>query len=77
VTARPGIAQLGAVKRGQVHGLSHQLLNSPIDILAVEALAKWIHPDLFAALDPARTMAELNAKFLAVPLEGTLWIDLR
>lgn len=77
MAARPGIRQLGAVRRGNVHGLSHQLLNSPLDILAVEALAKWIHPALFADLDPARTMAEINRNFLAVPLAGTQWIDLR
>ncbi len=71
------MGSLSAVKRGDVHGLSHQLLNSPLDLLAVEALAKWIHPELFGSLDPATTMAEINKRFLAVPMEGTNWIDLR
>ncbi len=74
---RPGIELLSAVSRGDVHGLSHQLLNSPLDILAVEALAKWIHPRLFHDLDPSRTLATIDSKFLAVPLGGTYWIDLR
>jgi iron complex transport system substrate-binding protein len=77
MTQRPGIALLPAIAKGRVHGLSHQLLNSPIDILAVEALARWIHPELFRDVDPARTMAQINQQFLAVPLEGTNWIDLR
>ena len=77
VTRRPGIELLSAVSRGDVHGLSHQLLNSPLDILAVEALAKWIHPRLFHDLDPSRTLATIDSKFLAVPLGGTYWIDLR
>ena len=77
VTARPGIGSLSAVRNGQAHGLSHQLLNSPLDILAVESLAKWIHPALFNSIDPAKTLAEINARFLAVPLEGTYWVDLR
>lgn len=77
ISSRRGISQLSAVRRGQAHGLSHQLLNSPLDILAVEALAKWIHPTLFGDLDPEATMAEINRRFLAVPLEGTHWIDLR
>lgn len=77
MTQRPGLALLPAVKSGRVHGLAHQLLNSPLDILAVEVLARWIHPDLFRDIDPAQTMAEINATFLAVPLEGTNWIDLR
>lgn len=77
MTGRRGIAQLTAVRRGRVHGLSHQLLNSPLDILAVEALAKWIRPELFADLSPEATMAEINERFLAVPLEGAHWVDLR
>jgi iron complex transport system substrate-binding protein len=77
MTQRPGISLLPAVNRGRVHGLAHQLLNSPIDILAVEALARWIHPDLFADVDPLQTLAALNQQFLAVPVEGTNWIDLR
>lgn len=77
MAGRRGISQLSAVRGGRVHGLSHQLLNSPLDILAVEALAKWIHPDLFGDLDPEATMAEINQNFLAVPLEGTHWVDLR
>lgn len=77
MSQRQGISLLSAVRRGNVHGLAHQLLNSPLDILAIEVLAKWIHPTLFSDLDPQRTMAEINDRFLAVPLEGTYWIDLR
>lgn len=77
MAARPVLSTLPAVRNGRVGGLSHQLLNSPVDLLAVEVLAKWIHPDLFADLDPDRTMSDLNTRFLAVPLEGPLWVSLR
>lgn len=77
MAARPGIASLAPVERREVHGLAHQLLNSPLDILVAERLAKWIHPGLFAELDPDATLAELNTRFLAVPLAGPNWIDLR
>lgn len=77
VAQRRGIAQLSAVKRGNVHGLAHQLLNSPIDIVAVEAFAKWVHPELFQDLDPSRTLETINRRFLAVPYEGVGWIDLK
>lgn len=73
---RTGLGLLPAVKAGRVYGLSHQLLNSPLDILAVESLAAWIRPDLFPSLDPAATLRELNERFLAVPLEGPLWTTL-
>jgi iron complex transport system substrate-binding protein len=71
------VTLLSAVKSDKVYGLSHHLLNSPIDILAVEALAKWIHPELFSSLDPSATLRELNERFLAVPVEGPLWTELR
>lgn len=77
MAARQGIAQLTAVKTGNVHGLAHQLINSPIDIVAIEVLAKWIHPELFGSVDPQRTLDEINQQFLAVPYEGVHWIDLR
>ncbi|WP_248310312.1 ABC transporter substrate-binding protein [Bosea sp. 117] len=76
VVARPGFQGLKAVREGRVHGLSHQLLNSPLDILTVEALARWIHPELFGGLDPDATRQLVNERFLAVPVEGPNWIDL-
>ncbi|SEH13203.1 iron complex transport system substrate-binding protein [Sphingopyxis sp. YR583] len=77
VTERRGISSLAAISAGRVHGLSHQLINSPIDIVATEALAKWIHPDLFGDLDPQATLAAINKDFLAVPYEGSYWTDLQ
>lgn len=77
MTARTGLGLLSSVKTGRVYGLSHQLLNSPLDILAVELLARWIHPQMFASIDPAATLNELNTRFLAVPMEGPLWTTLR
>jgi len=77
VTARRGIAELKAVREGRAHGLSHQLINSPIDVVAVEVLAKWIHPELFADLDPKKTLNDINTQFLAVPYAGDYWADLQ
>lgn len=76
VVSRNGISGLRAVREGHAHGIAHQLLNSPLDILTMEALAKWIRPDLFGGLDLDATLREINERFLAVPLEGVNWIDL-
>lgn len=66
---------LTAAREGRAHGVSHQLSISVLNILVFECFAKWLHPDLFADVDPAETLAEVNRSFLAVPLEGTFWID--
>lgn len=75
--SRTGISFLSAVRSGRTHGFSHQLINSPVDIVAIEAFALWIHPQLFADVDPGATLQELNTRFLQVPYQGTLWVDLQ
>jgi iron complex transport system substrate-binding protein len=71
VLSKPGVADLSAVKAGRTYGLWHLFHDLPLNIVAIESLAKWIHPDLFADVDPKATMDEINRSFLAVPLEGT------
>lgn len=77
VVARPAVAELAAVRDGRVHGLFHNLVNMPVNVIVAELLAKWIHPELFADLDPAATLAEMNTRFLAFPFEGTYWVSLK
>jgi iron complex transport system substrate-binding protein len=77
VVARPGFPELRAVRDGRVHALFHNMLATPLNLLATEALAKWINPDLMKDIDPDATMAEINTRFLAVPMSGTYWIDLK
>ncbi|MCK0197226.1 ABC transporter substrate-binding protein [Ancylobacter sp. 6x-1] len=76
VVARPGFAALKAVREGRVHGLSHQLLNSPLDIVTAQILAAWIRPDLFSEAEADEVQRTLNERFLAVPVAGPNWIDL-
>ena len=75
VLARPEFKDLRPIREGQAHGLWHDFYNSPYNILAIEALAKWINPAKFKDLDPQQTMAEMNKQFLDTPLAGQYWID--
>ncbi len=77
IAERPGLSTLSAMKNGRVHGLWHLFSNLPLNVLAVELLAKWFHPDLFADVDPAASLREANSRFLPVPMQGTYWIDLK
>ncbi len=70
--ARPGFSSLPAVDTGNVHGISQQLFNSPLDLLAMELIARWVHPDLFADIDIETARQRLNG-FMAVPLTGAYW----
>lgn len=77
VVNRPGLFDTPAVALRNAHGIWHGLAISGINIVAIETMAKWIHPDLFADLDPVRTLREINTDFLAVPLAGAMWVDLQ
>jgi iron complex transport system substrate-binding protein len=75
VLARPEFSSLRAIREGRAHGLWHEFYNSPYNILAIEALATWVHPELFKDVDPKKTEDELYATFLPFKKGGTYWID--
>lgn len=76
-TQRRTIAQLKAVQEGRAFAIWHHFYNSPFNVVAVQAFAKWLHPQLFADLDPQATMNTMYARFQPIPLDGTYWIGLR
>lgn len=74
--ARPGISQLGAVRTGRAHAVWHHFYNSPFNVAAVQALAKWLHPALFADLDPEALLRQLHERFQPLPVDGVYWTSL-
>ncbi|TDR94131.1 ABC transporter substrate-binding protein [Enterovirga rhinocerotis] len=77
IASRPTLAGLPAVKAGRVHGIAHALTTSGLNIVAIEAVAQWIAPDLFADLDPDATLRLLGERFLGFQMTGTFTIDLK
>ncbi len=65
-TSRGAYTDIAAQKTRNFHGIWHQFYNSPYEFFAVQQLAKWFHPDLFADLDPDATFAEYNRRFLPI-----------
>ncbi|SFM96320.1 iron complex transport system substrate-binding protein [Pleomorphomonas diazotrophica] len=63
---RPGFTGVKGVTEGNVHAIWHQFYNSPYQFVAVQQIAKWLHPDLFKDLDPDATFRELHERFLPV-----------
>ncbi|WP_087004845.1 ABC transporter substrate-binding protein [Rhizobium sullae] len=66
-TTRSAYTGIAAQKTRNFHGIWHQFYNSPYEFIAVQQLAKWFHPDLFADLDPDATFAEYHRRFLPIP----------
>jgi iron complex transport system substrate-binding protein len=76
IRGEPALGTLSAVTKGRAHALWLFFFQSPTYIVAVEAMAKWFHPDLFADIDPARTLAEINSSYMAVAMTGTFFADM-
>lgn len=71
------MASIAAVRSGRVHGLWNFFNAIPLNIVAAEAFAVWLRPDIFPDVDPAETLAEINRRFAAVPFEGSYWASLK
>ncbi|MBR9905162.1 MAG: ABC transporter substrate-binding protein [Gammaproteobacteria bacterium] len=76
LTERTAMTGIKAVESGNFHAIWHQFYNSPYYFVAVQQLAKWLHPELFADLDPEATMEELHERFLPIDYEPGYWISL-
>ncbi|WP_442908599.1 ABC transporter substrate-binding protein [Halomonas sp. S3-1-8] len=76
LTERTAMTGVQAVADGNVHAIWHQFYNSPYYFVAIQQLAKWLHPALFEDLDPEATMEELHERFLPIDYEPGYWISL-
>jgi iron complex transport system substrate-binding protein len=77
LTKRPAFTGVKAVSDGNVHAIWHQFYNNPYQFVAIQEMAKWLHPDLFADLDPEATFKELHARFLPLDYKPGYFISLK
>jgi iron complex transport system substrate-binding protein len=75
-TRRPAYAGTRAAQDRAFHAIWHQFYNSPYEFVAIQQLAKWLHPALFADLDPDATYRELHERFLPVPYQPGYFVSL-
>lgn len=74
---QPAFTGAKAVADGNVHAIWHQFYTSPYQFVAIQQLAKWFHPELFADLDPDATFREFHEKFLPVEYQPGYWVSLQ
>ena len=65
-----------AVDNDNFHAIWHQFYNSPYYFVAVQKMAKWFHPDLFADIDPEATFKELHERFLPLDYQPGYFISI-
>lgn len=71
------LGALPAIRNGNAHGIWHAFNDSPLHVIFIEALARWIHPKRFADMSAEDTLAEINKRFLTVPMDGTYLVNLK
>ena len=76
LASRNGWSSMKAVKTKRFHSIYHQFYNSPYHFVALQAFAKWFHPEEFPDLDPEATFKELHARFLPIEHSGIFWATL-
>ncbi len=74
---RPVVSDLKAVSEGRAFAIWHHFYNTPMSVAAVQAMAKWFHPEVFADLDPHATLAAYFDRFQPLPLDGVYWTGLK
>ncbi|CAH1670405.1 ABC transporter substrate-binding protein [Chelatococcus asaccharovorans] len=72
----PAFSGSKAVKNNDVHAIWHQFYTSPYQFVAIQRMAKWFHPELFADLDPDATFKDFHAKFLPIAYQPGYWVSL-
>lgn len=72
--ARNGIATLHAVKNSKVMAIYHHFYDNPLNFIAIEAMAKFFHPDVFADLDAVADLQQVHQRFTSIDGDGIFWI---
>lgn len=70
------LSALSAVRTGNAHGIWHGFNDSPLHMVFIESLARWLDPKTFADVTPQATLDEVNRRFAAVPYRGAFMVDL-
>lgn len=68
------VRNLAAVREGRMFALWHHFYNSPFNVTALVAMARWLHPEVFADMDAEELLQQFYRDFQPVPLTGTYWI---
>lgn len=68
---RAGWAGLNAVKDSNIHAIYHGGARTLYDFVFLQYLAKAIHPELFADVDPQANLEAFFAKYMPIQFKGT------
>ncbi|QNV40150.1 ABC transporter substrate-binding protein [Rothia amarae] len=71
----PGFDQLKAPQNGEFYGIWHQYYDSPLNYLAIQQIAQWLHPELFTDLDMDQEIKQAHQDFQPFEASGTFFVQ--
>ncbi|WP_265302874.1 ABC transporter substrate-binding protein [Pantoea sp. JK] len=71
-----GLRELSALKNGHSAVIWMNFYLSPWHIAAAEFMAKSLYPQLFADVEPEKTLKQIFHDFLPIPYSGTYFINI-
>lgn len=74
---RTGFSVLKAVQDKKVMAIYHQFYDSPFNVIALEAMAKFFHPQHFTDVDPHNDLVAFYREFTGVDYSGLFFLTLQ
>lgn len=75
-TARPGWVSIPAVQQGEVHSVYHGGARTLYDYAFLQYVAKILHPEAFADVDPHENHRRFYRTYLPIEAEGSFMVKL-
>lgn len=76
LAGQPGFDQLDAFRTRKVFAVYHQFYDSPYNFVALQAFARWTHPEQMGDVDPQRTWEQFHDRFMPYAASGTFVVGL-
>ncbi|EKT62584.1 hypothetical protein [Providencia alcalifaciens] len=54
----------------------HNFYNNPMNIFAIEAMAKFMHPERFSTLNPEQNLTDFQQQFTQLRTDDVFWVTL-
>lgn len=71
----PGFELLEAPQTGNYFAVYHQFYDNPFNVFALEAFARWIHPEEFADYHPTKDFIEFHKEWMPFEYSGVFFYD--
>ncbi|AKK03930.1 ABC transporter substrate-binding protein [Corynebacterium epidermidicanis] len=74
LTQVAGMDKVSALSNGHSAAIWHQFYDSPMNFMAVEFIARWLHPELFVDVDTEKHWEDVHKKYFPFDASGVFFV---